>query len=191
MNNLKSQISNFKFGIYISITLVLFVVVPQVVFSISRIATSTGVKGNVVVVGAIAKGSGSFVIDHPLDPKNKLLYHSFVESPDVKNIYDGIAVLNENGEAVVELPSYFGALNRDFRYQFFPIEKPAPNLYIKSEIQNNQFTIAGGDPLTRVSWQVTGIRHDPFILKHPIVPEVEKGKDTLVNKGKYLFPELY
>ncbi len=26
-------------------------------------------------------------IDHPLDPANKYLYHSFVESPDEKNIY--------------------------------------------------------------------------------------------------------
>ena len=67
------------------------------------------------MTGTIGKGAGSFVIDHPLDPRNKLLYHSFLESPDVKNIYDGVATLDKNGEAVIKLPRYFEALNKDFR----------------------------------------------------------------------------
>ena len=141
------------------------------------------------VTGTLAKGSGTFVIDHPLDPENKLLYHSFVESPDVKNIYDGIAVLDERGEVIVELPSYFEALNKDFRYQVKPVNEPAPNLHIKEEVQNNQFTIAGGPPGARVSWQVTGIRHDPYIEANPIIPEVEKGLDEIVTKGEYIFPD--
>ncbi|MBI2108571.1 MAG: hypothetical protein HYT93_00115 [Parcubacteria group bacterium] len=138
---------------------------PYIASAISRINESVTVRGNVVVTGALAKGSGSFVIDHPLDPANKLLYHSFVESPDVKNIY--------------------------FRYQFSSLEKPSPNLYIKQEIRNNRFVISGGEPKIRVSWQVTGVRHDPYILKNPIIPEVEKGSNELVNKGEYVFPELY
>ena len=141
------------------------------------------------ISGALSKGSGTFVIDHPLDPENKLLYHSFVESPDVKNIYDGITTLDAHGEAVVALPEYFEALNTDFRYQVKAINKPAPNLYIKEEVQNNHFTISGGTPGTKVSWQVTGIRHDPYILANPIIPEVEKGPDALVEKGEYLFKE--
>ena len=84
--------------------------------------------------GAISKGSGTFVIDHPLDPKNKLLYHSFVESPDAKNLYDGVATLDSNGEAQIRLPGYFMALNKDFRYQMKPIGAPMPNLYVKDEI---------------------------------------------------------
>jgi hypothetical protein len=40
------------------------------------------IPGNLTVNGTLAKGSGSFVIDHPLDPANKYLYHSFVESPE-------------------------------------------------------------------------------------------------------------
>ena len=35
----------------------------------------------------------------------------------MKNIYDGIAVLDTKGEADVELPSSFGTLNSDLRYQ--------------------------------------------------------------------------
>jgi hypothetical protein len=49
------------------------------------------------VTGALSKGSGTFKIDHPLDPTNKFLYHSFVESPDMKNIYDGVVVLDGDG----------------------------------------------------------------------------------------------
>ncbi|HEY3242950.1 MAG TPA: hypothetical protein VGM03_06310, partial [Phycisphaerae bacterium] len=43
-------------------------------------------SGNVNVTGTLSKGFGTFKIDHPLDPENKYLYHSFVESPDMKNI---------------------------------------------------------------------------------------------------------
>ncbi len=46
--------------------------------------------GNVTVHGNVSKAGGSFRIDHPLDPANQYLSHSFVESqPDMKNIYDG------------------------------------------------------------------------------------------------------
>lgn len=153
----------------------------------TNFTTNVTTSGNFNVVGTISKGSGTFVIDHPLDPQNKLLFHSFVESPDVKNIYDGVVTLNAQGEATIELPSYFEALNKDFRYQIKPITKSSPNLYVKEEIQNNTFTIAGGPADTRISWQVTGIRKDPYIIANPIIVEVEKGPDTLVDKGEYLF----
>ncbi|HWL92462.1 MAG TPA: hypothetical protein VNT79_02920, partial [Phycisphaerae bacterium] len=39
--------------------------------------------GNVDVIGEVSKDGGSFKIDHPLDPANKYLKHSFVESPDM------------------------------------------------------------------------------------------------------------
>jgi len=83
-------------------------------------------NGNVSVSGNLSKTSGSFKIDHPLDPTNKYLYHSFVESPDMMNIYNGNVVLDANGEAVVGLPDWFGALNRDFRYQLTCIGGFAP-----------------------------------------------------------------
>ena len=82
-----------------------------------NISGATTIGGSLSVTGALSKGSGTFKIDHPLDPTNKFLYHSFVESPDMKNIYDGVVVLDGSGEATIELPSYFEALNKDFRYQ--------------------------------------------------------------------------
>ncbi|MHB1086415.1 MAG: hypothetical protein ACYCZ0_01555 [Minisyncoccota bacterium] len=163
------------------------------------ITETSSVTGLASVLGALSKGSGTFVIDHPLDPKNKLLYHSFVESPDVKNLYDGIAQLDENGEAVIELPEYFLALNKDFRYLGTPIGGPMPELYLSKEVHRKYLNllgaisirIAGGTPNGRVSWQVTGIRHDRFIEANPIVPEVEKGPDELVDKGEYVCEECY
>ncbi len=156
---------------------------------------SSTVTGSVRVIGTLSKGSGSFVIDHPLNPKNWLLFHSFLESPDVKNIYDGIATLDEKGEATIKLPNYFLALNKDFRYLATPIGEPAPNLYLSMEIRKSflnffgspVFKISGGEANQKISWQVTGIRHDPFILKYPIIVEVEKGPDEIVDKGKYIF----
>jgi hypothetical protein len=161
-----------------------------ITYAIQPATTFTGnvqFSGNLSVTDSISKGSGSFVIDHPLDPKNKLLYHSFVESPDVKNVYDGVAELNENGEATITLPDYFEALNKEFRYLGTPLVDAMPNLHIKKEIKDNKFTIAGGKPYGRIFWQVTGIRHDPYILANPIIPEVEKGPAALVMKGEYLF----
>lgn len=137
------------------------------------------------VLGMVTKGGGSFEIDHPLDPQNKVLRHSFVESPDMKNIYDGIVLLDENGEAVVELPDYFEALNRDYRYQLMAVGAPAPGLYVKEKIKSNRFTIAGGAPNGKVSWQVTGIRQDTYAREHPIVVEEEKATPD------YLYPELF
>jgi hypothetical protein len=144
--------------------------------------------GNVTVNGNLSKSGGSFKIDHPLDPQNKYLSHSFVESPDMMNIYNGNAVLDGAGEAVVELPEWFGALNRDFRYQLTAMGAPGPNLYIAEEVADNRFKIAGGEPGMKVSWQVTGVRKDAWAEKHRIPVEEEKPKN---ERGHYLHPELY
>ena len=128
------------------------------------------------------------MIDHPLDPKNKILYHSFVESPDMKNINDGIVILDNNGEAWVQLPNWFQALNKDFRYQLTPIGAPCSGLYIAQEVKDNRFQIAGGIPNLKVSWMVTGIRHDPYAEKNRIVVEVDK---TPEQKGHYLQPDAF
>ena len=145
-------------------------------------------NGPVMVTGYLTKSGGGFKIDHPLDPANKYLNHSFVESPDMKNIYDGVVNLDADGAAWVELPEWFEALNKDFRYQLTPIGSPGSNLYIAQEIENNRFRIAGGDPGLKVSWQVTGSRHDAFAEAHPIPVEEAKSQEEL---GSYLHPEEY
>jgi hypothetical protein len=145
-------------------------------------------SGNVAVTGTLSKGGGSFKIDHPLDPENKYLYHSFVESPDMMNIYNGNIVLDANGEARIQMPEWFDALNRDFRSQLTAIGAPGPNLYVSEKISGNEFAIAGGEPGAEVSWQVTGIRHDPFADAHRIPVEEDKPAN---ERGKYLHPDVY
>lgn len=142
------------------------------------------INGTLNVLGTLTKGSGTFKIDHPLDPENKYLYHSFVESPDMMNIYNGNCITDANGKAIVNLPDYFEALNKDFRYQLTAIGGPA-QIWIAEKIQGNHFTIQSDKPQTEISWQVTGIRHDAYAEAHRIEPEVEKEKE---NKGKYLYP---
>jgi hypothetical protein len=147
----------------------------------------TNITGNLTVTGNVSKGSGSFKIDHPLDPANKYLYHSFVESPDMMDIYNGNVTTNKQGVAVVVMPDYFEALNHDFRYQLTPIGRFAEAIVAK-EISHGHFTIKTSRPGVKVSWQVTGIRHDAYADAHRIQVEEEK---PLEERGKYLHPELF
>jgi hypothetical protein len=142
--------------------------------------------GDVYVLGNILKTGGGFRIGHPLDPAAKYLSHTFVESPDMKNIYDGIVVLDAGGEAEIELPSWFDSLNTEFRYQLTCIGGYA-SIYIAQEVQSNRFKIAGGVPGMKVSWQVTGIRQDAWANAHSIPVEEEK---PAAEWGHYLHPEL-
>jgi hypothetical protein len=141
-------------------------------------------RGNLTVSGNINGAAKPWKIDHPLDPDNKFLFHVAVESPDMKNMYDGVVVLDEKGETVVELPSYFEALNTDFRYQLTCLGGFAP-VYVSKEIHGNRFSIAGGKAGLKVSWLVTGIRQDAYANAHRIQVEVEKGP---TEKGKLLHP---
>jgi len=144
--------------------------------------------GNVQITGNLSKAGGGFEIDHPLDPANKYLRHSFVESPEMKNVYDGIAVCDAKGEAVVKLPAWLESLNGDFRYQLTAIGKAAPNLFIASPIKGNRFKIGGGSSKLKVSWQVTGVRRDAWAKANRLVAEAKK---TGAHRGRYLHPEVH
>jgi hypothetical protein len=145
-------------------------------------------EGNVVITGSLTKGSGTFKIDHPQDPQNKYLSHSFVESNDMLTIYTGNIVLDGTGVATVAMPAWFQALNREFRYQLTAIGAPAPSLYVAEEVSQNVFKIAGGQPGMKVSWQVTAIRNDPYAQQNPTPVEETK---TAAERGRYLHPAAY
>ena len=83
------------------------------------------------------------------------------------------------------MPEWFEALNREFRYQLTCIGGFA-QVYIAEEIEGNQFKIAGGRLGLKVSWQVTGVRQDPFAEAHRVQVEVDKPEDEI---GTYLHPE--
>jgi hypothetical protein len=143
--------------------------------------------GDVNVTGTLTAAVKKFRIDDPIDPANKYLVHAAVESSEMKNIYDGTVVLDAHGTAIVALPAWFEAENGDFRYQLTAIGAPCPRLYIARKIAGNAFSIAGGTPGAEVSWQVTGVRRDPFARAHPLV--VEQAKDAR-ERAAYHRPEL-
>ncbi|GAB4328023.1 MAG: hypothetical protein Kow0074_23730 [Candidatus Zixiibacteriota bacterium] len=143
--------------------------------------------GDVNVTGTLSKGAGSFKIDHPLDPENKYLYHSFVESPDMMNVYNGNITTDTDGVAIVTLPDYFEALNRDFRYQLTVIGQFAQAI-VAEEITGNQFAIRTDKPNVKVSWQVTGIRRDAYANAHRIPVEEDK---PFAERGLYKYPEAF
>ncbi|MBC8096506.1 MAG: hypothetical protein H7Y43_11910 [Akkermansiaceae bacterium] len=142
--------------------------------------------GDVIVAGNLTKGGGSFKIDHPLEPADKYLSHSFVESPDMMNIYNGNVITDAKGNAAVTLPDWFGALNRDFRYQLTVIGQFAQAI-VSKEVSGNQFSIQTDKPNVKVSWQITGIRQDAYANAHRIPVEELKTKE----RGFYLHPALF
>jgi len=139
--------------------------------------------GDVYVGGTLSKAGGTFKIDHPQDPENKYLVHSFVESPDMMNVYNGNITTDATGVATVELPAYFESLNKDFRYQLTVISGDFAQAIVGQKVHDNKFVIKTNMPNIEVSWQVTGIRKDAWANAHRVQAEVEKES---FNKGKYL-----
>ena len=138
-----------------------------------------------------AMGAKSFLVDHPIYPEAKYLRHYSVESNEILNKYRGNVTIAADGTATVVLPDYFAAANIDPTYQLTGIGSPVVP-YVKSEIQNNTFIIAG-EPGMKVSWEVTAQRNDPTIQHF----DAQQGGYTDVmdkepaNHGKYLSPAAH
>jgi len=131
-------------------------------------------EGNVQINGSLYKQGGGFRIDHPLEPERKYLYHSFVESSERKNVYDGVVNLGPDGAAVIQLPDWLQELNEDFRYQLTPVGGPAPDIHVAKKIAQGCFKIAGGTPGMEICWQVTGNRRDAWAQANRIPVEQQK-----------------
>ncbi|HWT93482.1 MAG TPA: hypothetical protein VN238_10830, partial [Solirubrobacteraceae bacterium] len=145
--------------------------------------------GNVDVVGTLTKSSGTFKIDNPENPREEYLSHSFVESPDMKNLYDGVVTTDAEGFATVTMPSWFQALNRDVRYQLTVLGRSFAKAIVWDELDGGRtFRIRTDTPRVKVSWQVTGTRHDAYANAHR-TPTVEP--KTGADRGRYLNPEVF
>jgi hypothetical protein len=147
--------------------------------------------GNVHVAGMLSKTSGTFLIDHPLDPENKTLRHSFVESPEDLCLYRGKVQLDATGKGSVKMPSYFAALTKeeDATVSLTAIgSKP----FLTGYEWNRNFTafIVYGEPGREVSYLVLADRDDPVVhqLRRPV--EEKKGAGYF-QKGELLNPEAY
>ncbi|HUS16701.1 MAG TPA: hypothetical protein VM536_17025, partial [Chloroflexia bacterium] len=147
-------------------------------------------QGSVEVTGTCCAADASTLrIDDPRNPAGATLDHAAVASNEQLNLYNGTVVLDAAGTATVALPAWFTSLNTSFRYQLTAVGAPGPNLYIAQKIgADGRFGIAGGAPGGEVSWQVTGVRHDPYAVAHPVTVEQPK---TGAAAGTYRHPELY
>jgi hypothetical protein len=143
--------------------------------------------GTVNATGYMTSSAASVKIDHPLDPANKYLVHTSVESSEMMNIYTGNVTTDAQGEARVQLPDWFEALNTDFRYQLTVIGQFAQAI-VSSEVKNHEFAIRSSVPNVKASWQITGVRQDAYAKTNPMV--VEEEKDPRL-KGFYIHPEFY
>ncbi|NOG92591.1 MAG: hypothetical protein HND42_05045 [Armatimonadetes bacterium] len=152
----------------------------------------SGSAGHAIIANGsfAASGTKSFQIDHPLWPETHFLNHFCTEAPEPLNAYSGNVVTDARGYATVQLPDYFDSINRDFRYQLTVIDDSDDFVLAKvvRKIQNNQFVIRTNKPRVEVSWEVKGIRNDPYVRKYGYETEQEKEDEI---KGKYLHPELY
>jgi hypothetical protein len=144
-------------------------------------------SGDVRITGSLYTSAKNIKIDHPLDPANKYLVHASIESSEMMNVYSGNVTTDAQGEATVQLPGWFEALNRDFRYQLTVIGRFAQAI-VARKIENHQFTIRTNAPSVEVSWQVTGVRQDAYAQAHPLVVEEEKPARL---QGFYIHPELH
>jgi hypothetical protein len=134
---------------------------------------SSTFNGNVQINGAVnTTGTKNFRIPHPLDPSKELV-HAAIEAPQPLNVYSGNVITDRRGFAVVRLPAYFDAINRDFRYQLTPIGRFAQAI-VAREISANRFTIRTDKPNVKVSWQVTAVRDDQYLRTHPFKTERTK-----------------
>lgn len=148
---------------------------------------NVGVTGGVYTIGGVWSLGAGTQIDHPLDAANSYLNQAFMESPERKSVLDGVAEVDSTGEAWVEVPAWFAALNGSFRYQLTCLGGFSP-VYVADEIAGDRFRIAGGKPGIRVSWQLVGVRQDPWAVANPLKVEEQKPQ---AEQGKYLTPELY
>ena len=159
-------------------------------FKVSGGATGGGTQvDNIIVFGSLnVVGSKNFKIDHPLDPANKYLFHSCVESNQPLLIYSGNVITDAQGKAEVIMPSYFEALNINYRYQLTVVGEEFAQARVSRKINNNSFSVKTDKPNIELSWQVTGERNDAYSKAHPYVAEQDKKPG---DRGKYLAPELF
>lgn len=145
-------------------------------------------SGNIYVSGSVLKSKDQVTVDYPLDPENKILTHSSVSSSEMLNVYSGNVVLDDKGNATVQMPEWFEAYNAEFRYQLTGIGSSAPGLYISRKLTNGEFGISGGNPAMEVSWMVSAVRNDNYAKANPVRVVTEKKEN---EKGYYLTPEVF
>lgn len=168
-------------------------------YGIYATASDSGTKyagyfaGDVVITGSSNEGNGSLLIDHPLDPKNKLLRHNFVESPENLCVYRGKVKLDSDGKGMIKMPDYFIALTKadEATVNLTPIgEKWTRVVSYEWNTDYSGFFVYG-EPDREVACTVYANRNDPVIQKLRKPVEEQKSENTGCKAGELLYPEAY
>lgn len=152
--------------------------------------TNHAITGALAISGALSKGSGTFKIDHPLDPDNKFLYHGFIEGPRYDLIYRGQVKLSA-GQAEVSID-----LESNMMEGTFEALTQNPQVFVQNEsgwepvrgnVSGGTLTIRCKDNASNddVGWMVVAERADDFIktidnvdAQGRMIPEVDKVDPT-------------
>lgn len=131
-------------------------------------------SGNLSVYGALSKGSGTFLVDHPIDPADKDLAHGFIEGPRYDLIYRGTVRLVA-GRATVDIdrdsnpahpmtPGTFAALTINATVHALQNQDSFARLR-PEPISGATFEIICEDDTStdEVAWMVIAERNDAFV----------------------------
>jgi hypothetical protein len=135
-----------------------------------RVVAGVGatVTGNLNITGSLTKGSGTFLIDHPVTPQTKKLYHGFVEAPRYDLIYRGRVAMGGGTLVTASIdvasnmsPGTFIALTQN------------PQCWTGNDDgwTLSRCKVVGGDVVVEteressdtISWLIIAERNDPFI----------------------------
>lgn len=142
------------------------------------------INGDLTVTG----NKSGFKIDDPRAPTQRTLTHTPVETDSMTVTYSGNVTTGADGRATVRLPSYATTIAGDWRYQLTPIGRFGQAIVEREVGAGGTFVVRTEHPNTKVSWSVTGERHDPQARRNPIVAVTSK---TGKARGRYLDPSLY
>ena len=152
----------------------------------NKVWSFSGDSGGLNVPGPISKASGTWKIDHPLDPANKILRHGFVEAPEYVNIYRGVVRL-VNGKATVNIDEYFGmmfgtfwAVNTDIMVSALQNQEGGTVVWPDGKMTSGTLSITCDDETCNdeIAWMVTGRRRDPYVLL--VDPNCERGTGRFI-----------
>ncbi len=126
-------------------------------------------NGSVNIPGTLSKGGGSFLIDHPLDPLNRNLIHSFIEGPRADLVYRGsVRLENGTGKASIDeasgmTPGTFAALTRHTAAEIW-VQNQSGWDAVRGRVVGGMVEIECQNPVSTdlVSWLVIAERNDAF-----------------------------
>ena len=157
-------------------------------------ASTVTIADNVVIVGSLSKGSGSFRIEHPLPSLSEThqLVHSFIEGPKADLIYRGkLTLVNGKAQANIDEVSTmtegtFEVLCREV--QCFTTNESGWDL-VKGKVIGNIIYIESQNQNStdEISWMVIGERKDKHMMDTDWTDE--NGK-VIVEPLKPIEPEI-